>query len=214
METFDEKQLLKAISEGDEKAFKTFFLYYYPRIKGFINGLLQSQEEAEDLSQDIFLTLWNNRSSLHTINNLKPYLFRISKNAVYRHIERALLFRNYQQKETEKYSPPQESNETDDTIHLKELELLVTMVVEKMPPQRQKIFHLSRKEHKSYKEIADLMHLSGIRNEQRRNSPRTRHQQTNSREPPFTSTYRHPKSIIHNLYSIFLKKSRIEAVRY
>lgn len=88
METFDEKQLLKAISEGDEKAFKTFFLYYYPRIKGFINGLLQSQEEAEDLSQDIFLTLWNNRSSLHTINNLKPYLFRISKNAVYRHIER------------------------------------------------------------------------------------------------------------------------------
>ena len=70
METFDEKQLLKAISEGDEKAFKTFFLYYYPRIKGFINGLLQSQEEAEDLSQDIFLTLWNNRSSLHTINNL------------------------------------------------------------------------------------------------------------------------------------------------
>ena len=175
METFDEKQLLKAISEGDEKAFKTFFLYYYPRIKGFINGLLQSQEEAEDLSQDIFLTLWNNRSSLHTINNLKPYLFRISKNAVYRHIERTLLFRNYQQKETEKYIPPLESNETDDNIHLKELELLVTMVVEKMPPQR-------------------------------RNSPQTKHQQTNSREPPFTSTYRHPKSIIHNLYSIFLKK--------
>lgn len=144
METFDEKQLLKAISEGDEKAFKTFFLYYYPRIKGFINGLLQSQEEAEDLSQDIFLTLWNNRSSLHTINNLKPYLFRISKNAVYRHIERTLLFRNYQQKETEKYIPPLESNETDDNIHLKELELLVTMVVEKMPPQRQKIYKMSR----------------------------------------------------------------------
>ena len=144
METFDEKQLLKAISEGDEKAFKTFFLYYYPRIKGFISGLLQSQEEAEDLSQDIFLTLWNNRSSLHTINNLKPYLFRISKNAVYRHIERTLLFRNYQQKETEKYIPPLESNETDDNIHLKELELLVTMVVEKMPPQRQKIYKMSR----------------------------------------------------------------------
>ena len=32
METFDEKQRLKAISEEDEKAFKTFFLYYYPRI--------------------------------------------------------------------------------------------------------------------------------------------------------------------------------------
>lgn len=85
METFDEKQLLKAISEGDEKAFKTFFLYYYPRIKGFINGLLQSQEEAEDLSQDIFLTLWNNRSSLHTLNNIKPYLFAFPKCGVSAH---------------------------------------------------------------------------------------------------------------------------------
>ena len=117
METFDEKQLLKAISEGDEKAFKTFFLYYYPRIKGFINGLLQSH-------------------------------------AVYRHIERTLLFRNYQQKETEKHSPPQESNETDDTIHLKELELLVTMVVEKMPPQRQKIYKMSRESGINNEEIA------------------------------------------------------------
>ena len=164
METFDEKQLLKAISEGDEKAFKTFFLYYYPRIKGFINGLLQSQEEAEDLSQDIFLTLWNNRSSLHTINNLKPYLFRISKNAVYRHIERTLLFRNYQQKETEKYIPPLESNETDDNIHLKELELLVTMVVEKMPPQRQKIYKMSRESGMNYeaalKSINKIKHPS------------------------------------------------------
>ena len=154
METFDEKQLLKAISEGDEKAFKTFFLYYYPRIKGFINGLLQSQEEAEDLSQDSFLTLWNNRSSPHTINNLKPYLFRISKNAVYRHIERTLLFRNYQQKETEKYIPPLESNDTDDNIHLKGLELLVTMVVEKMPPQRQKIYKMSRESGMNNEEIA------------------------------------------------------------
>lgn len=55
METFDEKQLLKAISEGDEKAFKTFFLYYYPRIKGFINGLLQSQEEAKIYRRTSFL---------------------------------------------------------------------------------------------------------------------------------------------------------------
>ena len=73
---------------------------------------------------------------------------------MYRHIERALLFRNYQQKETEKYSPPQESNETDDTIHLKELELLVTMVVEKMPPQRQKIYKMSRESGMNNEEIA------------------------------------------------------------
>ena len=46
------------------------------------------------------------------------------------------------------------SNETDDNIHLKELELLVTMVVEKMPPQRQKIYKMSRESGMNNEEIA------------------------------------------------------------
>ena len=50
MQPFNEKQLLEAISKGDEKAFETFFLHYYPQVKGFITGLLQSPEEAEDIS--------------------------------------------------------------------------------------------------------------------------------------------------------------------
>lgn len=76
MQPVNEKQLLESVSKGDEKAFKTFFLYYYPKVKWFIGGLLQSQEEAEDISQDVFLTLWNNRLSLNSISNFKAYLFR------------------------------------------------------------------------------------------------------------------------------------------
>lgn len=160
MKPFTEKQILEAISKGDEKAFETFFLYYYPLVKGFICGLLQSQEEAEDISQDIFLMLWNNRSSLNTINNFKSYLFRVCKNAVYRHIERALLFKNYQQKQTEKTVSPSETNEIDDNIHLKELELLVAMAVEKMPPQRKKIYKMSRESGMSSEEIAQTLGIN------------------------------------------------------
>ena len=43
--------------------FEGFFLDYYPRVKGFINGLLQDAEEAEDLSQDIFMGKGNSRSN-------------------------------------------------------------------------------------------------------------------------------------------------------
>lgn len=160
MESFDEKGLLKAISKGDEKAFETFFLHYYPQIKGFICGLLQSEEEAEDISQDIFLMLWNNRSSFDNISNLKAYLFRICKNAVYRNIERALLFKNYQQKQSEKAVLSSENNEIDDDIHLKELELLVAMVVEKMPSQRKKIYKMSRELGLNNEEIAQSLNIS------------------------------------------------------
>ena len=80
--------------------FEAFFLDYYPRIKGFINGLLQNAEEAEDISQDIFALLWQNRGNLKLIDNLDAYLFRIARNAVFRHIERSLLFQHYQSWQT------------------------------------------------------------------------------------------------------------------
>lgn len=160
MQLVNEKQLLEAISKGNEKAFEVLFLHYHPRVKGFICGLLQSSEEAEDISQDIFLMLWRSRSSLDTIRNFKSYLFRACKNAVYRHIERVLLFQNYQQKQAEKTAAMSESNETDDNIHLKELELLVSIVVEKMPPQRKKIYKMSRESGMSSDEIAQVLGIN------------------------------------------------------
>ena len=50
--------------------FEGFFLDYYPRVKGFINGLLQDAEEAEDLSQD------KNTLFCHKICNLHKFLWR------------------------------------------------------------------------------------------------------------------------------------------
>ncbi|WP_291594100.1 RNA polymerase sigma-70 factor [Bacteroides sp.] len=160
MEFFDEKKILKAISKGDEKAFEAFFLHYYPRVKGFIYGLLQSQEESEDISQDVFLMLWKERSSLDKIHNIKSYLFHISKNAVYRNIERTLLFKNYEDKQRAKKHVLPENTEIDDDIQLKELELLVAMVVEKMPPQRKKIYKMSRELGMSNDDIAQNLDIN------------------------------------------------------
>lgn len=160
METFDEKKLLKDISEGDEKAFEVFFLHYYPRVKGFVAGLLQSQEEAEDVSQDIFFMLWNNRSSLANVQNIKPYLFRVCKNVVYRNMERMLLFKNYQQKQSDKADLSLGSNQVDDELHFRELELLVEMVVEKMPSQRKRIYKLSREIGMNNEEIAQNLNIN------------------------------------------------------
>ena len=142
MKLENEKALIRTIAEGNTKSFEVLFYSYYPRLKGFICDLLQSPEEAEDISQDIFTTLWQNRTSLDKIDNISAYLFRIAKNAVYRHIERNMLFKNYQQKQTESTPNVIEDNEIYKYIDAKELELLITIAVERMPPQRQRIYRL------------------------------------------------------------------------
>ena len=61
MDFATEKGYIEAVSRGDEQAFESLFLHYFPRIKGFISGILQNEEEAEDISQDIFVSMWQNR---------------------------------------------------------------------------------------------------------------------------------------------------------
>ena len=131
--------------------FEGFFLDYYPRVKGFINGLLQDAEEAEDLSQDIFMSLWQNRGNLKQIDNLDAYLFRIARNAVFRYIERSLLFKNYQSRQL--------SDDNSDLYEI-ELELIIAIAVERMPSQRRKIYQMSREQGISNENIARELNIS------------------------------------------------------
>ena len=157
METFDEKQLLKAISEGDEKAFKTFFLYYYPRIKGFINGLLQSQEEAEDLSQDVFLRLMEYKQMLRP-DTVKFFIYTISRNLVNDYLRRF-----YKKQEISSYMYDHAetcTNDTESRIISDDLAALEQRKLSVLPTQRRKIYTMSRFEDKSIADISSELNLS------------------------------------------------------
>ena len=161
MDSATEKGYIEAVSKGDEQAFESLFLHYFPRIKGFISGILQNEEEAEDISQDIFVSMWQNKDRLTCIENLNAYLFRIAKNTVFRHIERSLLFRDYQQQQAERSSFSSANNETiEEEIYAKELEYLISVAVEKMPSQRKQIYKMSRMEGLSNDEIAERLVIS------------------------------------------------------
>lgn len=156
-----EKGYIEAVSRGDEHAFGSLFLYYFPRLKGFINGILQNEEEAEDISQDIFVSMWQNREKLTEIENLNAYLYRVAKNTVFRHIERSLLFQDYQQQRTGNSSLASTDNDSiEEELYAKELEFLISVAVEKMPPQRKQIYRMSRVDGLTNDEIAAHLSIS------------------------------------------------------
>lgn len=160
MDFATEKGYIEAVSRGDEQAFESLFLHYFPRIKGFISGILQNEEEAEDISQDIFVSMWQNRERLTNIENLNAYLFRVAKNTVSRHIERSLLFRDYQQQTERAAFASGENGSIEEELYAKELESLISVAVEKMPPQRKQIYRMSRVNGLSNEEIATRLSIS------------------------------------------------------
>lgn len=161
MDSATEKGYLYAVSRGDGQAFQVLFVHYFPRVKRFISGILQNEEEAEDISQDIFVSLWQNREQLNKIENLNAYLFRIAKNTIFRHIERLLLFKEYLQQQTDhSLLFPPEDKSMEEEIYAKELEYLISIAVEKMPSKRKQIYKMSRTEGLSNEEIAERLTIS------------------------------------------------------
>lgn len=70
----DEEKLLKRISEGDQTAFRMFFGYYYPKAKTFMLSLIDSEEDVNDLVQNLFVKLWMIRSSLGKLRSAGAYI--------------------------------------------------------------------------------------------------------------------------------------------
>ena len=153
---------VKAIADGDEQAFSVLFLCYFPKVKRFITGLLQDASEAEDISQDIFVKLWQVRSELPGVENINAYLYQAARNAAFQNMRRTVLFNDYstQQQRAALYSSDLKEFNIEDELYADELELLVCATIEKMPPQRKKIYQMSRLEGKGNEDIATFLDIS------------------------------------------------------
>lgn len=129
---------------------------YYPKVRYFVLGLVKSEEDAEDLAQDIFAKLWTNRAAFAEVRNLGVYLFVLSRNMTYNYIEARQLRQEWLQ---EKTFDEEDGHSPYEDLIAKDLTLLVDLVVEGLPPQRKTIYKLSREAGLSNTEIAEKLGL-------------------------------------------------------
>lgn len=151
------KDTLNALKNGDHEAFEKIFLLYFDKIRHFINLILHSSEEAEELAQDVFCTIWEKREKIDPSKNFSTYMYVSARNAVYDYIRRRKVREDYT-KIT--WDVNMELPEAEEKIIAGETQLLIDMVVGKMPYQRRKVFEMSRYEHLSNDRIAELLGIS------------------------------------------------------
>lgn len=80
---FNEKQILLELSKGSEKAFEKVYEILGPQIYLKLCRLLKSEVIAEEILQDVFLIIWNNRSKLKLEKSFYSYIFCIATNKCY-----------------------------------------------------------------------------------------------------------------------------------
>ncbi len=152
-----EPELLEALRQGNEDAFFVMYERYKERIYVNMIKIVRSERVAEELLQDVFLKVWDQRAAIDPLLSFQAYLFRISSNLAIDFYRRAAKQRMI---EALSVTGPQAYDHVEQYIDFKEAEVLLGEAIGKLPPQRQRIFRLCRIEGKSYEEVADLLGVS------------------------------------------------------
>lgn len=139
-----------------KQAFEALFRDHYGSLVGYALRMTKDQDLAEDLVQQMFVTLWEKREETNVSTNIKSYLLRSVHNHCLNH------FKHIKVRAAHAEEAIYQSNEADsaDLLELAELQSRVDGLVAELPEQCQRIFLLSRKEGKKYKEIAEELNIS------------------------------------------------------
>jgi len=149
----DEKNLLRQVAAGDERAFTKVFDHYHQRLGAHIYRITRSESVAEELVHDVFLKIWRNRELLSEIENFSVYLFVVSKNAALNALKKIAA-------ERAKFTELDDATEGEPEQPNDYRYALIDEAIDQLPPQQREVYLLSRHQRLSYHEIALQMGLS------------------------------------------------------
>ena len=157
MSLSEEQNIFEAILLDDREAFERIFKESYKPLTAYAFRFISDLSTAENIVQDVFLKLWQNRHSLIITTSLLHYLFRSVKNHSLNHLDKAKVRTGYLRMKLE-----QEQTEEDYSAFYPEIGLLgkIEAAICALPARRQEIFRLAREEGLKYREIADQLNLS------------------------------------------------------
>lgn len=148
----DHGNLSAKIKSGDKAAFESFYRKHSSALTSFMRSKGLNQQEAEDLLQQAFLIIWENRIDIDPNRSLRSFLFTTA----YRRMLN--IFRDkkdtvpeYAYRLTSDGQNPEESTETKEAIHQ------LHSALEKMPDKRRSVFELCYMQEFTYREAAEAL---------------------------------------------------------
>ena len=150
--------LLSAFKSGDVEAFEEIYNRFWRKLFLLAYKKLHSKEVAEELTQTIFVSLWERRTEIEIIG-LENYLFSAIKYKIIDYIDAIIvkdrIFNNIRNSDIQ-YA----NSDAEATIAVKEIREAIDKALEVLPEKTQTIFKLSRFEHFTIKEIAFKMNMN------------------------------------------------------
>lgn len=149
---FSDPDLALALKEGDQHAFAEIYRRYWHLLYLHAFKMLEDEDEAKDLVQEFFISLWAKAADLTVNSSLKAYLFMAVRHKVINQIRKRKTSDDFIAMIAEAMDEVDES--TIQEISERELMAAIDAQINLLPPRMKQVFEMSRKEFLSNKEIA------------------------------------------------------------
>lgn len=153
-----EKEIIGRIRKGDIGQFESLFRSSYVSLVKYANKLIKDQDTAEEIVQDLFFRLWEDREKIKIESSLNGYLFRAVHNRCLHHFEHLKVVERHAQEITS--GAPESPEDPAERLQYKELQARIALILERLPERCGKIFMMNRFEGLKYSEIAKILSVS------------------------------------------------------
>ncbi|MFV0270146.1 MAG: RNA polymerase sigma-70 factor [Macellibacteroides fermentans] len=157
--------IIKQLQDGNEKVFEQIVREYWPRMFKFALIYTQNNETSQELVQDTFLVLWNNRAILKDNTNLITYLMVVLRNKCLNLLEQTRIRQLYIE-EIDDETIYQRTNlyvlqdEASQIVESEDLHKAIERALSKLPEKTREIFMLSRYDGLKNQQIAETKNIS------------------------------------------------------
>jgi RNA polymerase sigma-70 factor (ECF subfamily) len=146
------------IRQGDIKQFEALFRSSYVSLVRFAKTLIKDHDTAEEIVQELFFRLWQDKEKIKIVSSLNGYLFKSVHNRCLHYIEHRKVVERHAQEML--YEQAERAESPTEILHYKELQSKIVRILEKLPERCGKIFYMNRFEGLKYAEIAEKLSIS------------------------------------------------------
>ena len=153
-----ENEIIRRIRQGDVQQFESLFRSSYVSLVRYAKSFVRDHDTAEEIVQDLFFRLWDERNKIKIETSLNGYLFRAVHNRCLHLLEHRKVIEKHEQEIIQEQKGSIE--DVSEQVHYKELQSAVVRILERLPARCGRIFCMNRFEGLKYNEIAKKLAVS------------------------------------------------------
>lgn len=156
-----EKNILSELKKNNPESFNKLFRYYYPRIIAYVSSMVEDKI-AEDITQDVFLYVWENRTKFSFENGFHSYLFQTAYSRCLDYFRKSKTTEKYNQQTSNEYIDQFRLLLDDDcrvlkSLYAKDFYERLHLLLNEIPPERREVFIMTYFKGMKAKEIAETL---------------------------------------------------------